>query len=84
MIIKLKDLLFESAAGEEAKKLGLVHKGYGNYADSSGTVTHRSEKGQLVPVGSKEKPAEKSGLGGPSGIDRHTLPKPSNSLVELP
>ncbi len=60
MMIKLKDLLFESAAGEEAKKLGLVHKGYGNYADpSTDKVTHRSDKGQLVPVAGKEKPAEK-------------------------
>ena len=58
-MIKLKDLLLESTAGEEAKKLGLTHKGYGNYADSSGKVTHRSKEGKLVPVGSKDEPAEK-------------------------
>ncbi len=48
------------SAGEEAKKLGLVHTGYGNYAPSAGEkATHRSDKGQLVPVAGKEKPTEK-------------------------
>ena len=56
-MIKLKDLLFESTAGEEAKQLGLVHKGYGNYAPSpDADVTHRSKEGRLVPVGSEDQP----------------------------
>ena len=32
----------------------------------------------------QEKPAGRSDVIGISGIDRHTLPKPSNRLVELP
>lgn len=45
----------DTEAGEEAKKLGLIHKGWGRYADKSGTVTHTSVNGKLVPVQSPEK-----------------------------
>lgn len=49
----------ESDAAKKAKSLGLVHKGFGNYADpSTGKVTHRSRGGKLEPV---------KGAGTPSG-----------------
>jgi len=41
----------DSAAAQQAKQMGLVSKGWGRWADpSSGQVTHKTEKGQLVPV----------------------------------
>jgi hypothetical protein len=41
-----------SEAGEEAKRLGLIAKPYGNYADPrTGQVTHKSVNGKLTAVG---------------------------------
>jgi hypothetical protein len=40
----------EGDAGEQAKKLGLTHAGWGNYKDSSGKVVARSIDGQLVKI----------------------------------
>jgi hypothetical protein len=41
----------ESSAGEEAKRKGLVSKGWGRYADPrTGQITHQSKDGKLVPV----------------------------------
>ncbi len=46
----------DSDAGEEAKRLGLVHKGWGKYADKNGIVTHTSVNGKLVPVKAVQEP----------------------------
>ena len=41
----------ESLAAQQAKQLGLVSAGYGNWRDPrTGQVTHRTVKGQLQPV----------------------------------
>jgi len=57
---ELKDDVAEAStpAGQEAAKMGLVHKGYGNYGPEGGDTTHRSKEGRLVPVG-QEKPSGK-------------------------
>lgn len=53
-----------SAAGEEAKKQGLKHIGFGRYADSSGKVVAKSSGGKLVPTS--------GGAGAPAGGDEKT------------
>lgn len=55
-------------AASDAKQQGLTHKGFGNYADSSGKVVAKSQGGKLVPVGDgggsggggEDKPNEKA------------------------
>jgi len=45
----------ESDASEEAKKLNLVHLGFGNYAQKiGGAITHKTIDGRLVYVGARE------------------------------
>lgn len=45
----------ESQAAQQAKKMGLVSKGFGNWADpNTGQTTHRTVDGKLVPVGQEE------------------------------
>lgn len=45
----------ESQAAQQAKEMGLQSTGYGNWADPrTGQVTHRTVKGQLVPVAAKD------------------------------
>jgi hypothetical protein len=48
-MIKLTELLDESDASEEAKRLGLDHMSFGRYG-KDGKVTHTSQNGKLVPV----------------------------------
>ena len=48
-----KQIISESDASEEAKKQGLVHKGWGKYADKSGKIVAKSEDGKLVKIKSK-------------------------------
>ena len=53
---KIIDLLNESIASEKAKRLGLVHLGFGNYGPKKGgSATMKSSKGKLVKVGKKTK-----------------------------
>lgn len=40
----------DSSAGEEAKRRGLTHVGWGRYADKQGKVTHKAQNGKLIPV----------------------------------
>ena len=50
---KFSDFLTEAAkssAGDEAKKRGLSHVGYGYYGKPDGTITHRSVNGKLVEL----------------------------------
>jgi len=62
----------ESKASEEAKRRGLKHKGFGRYADKSGTIVAKSEKGRLVPVKKKVKPKKKKAakIKHPSGLKK--------------
>ena len=39
---------------EKAKKMGLVHLGYGNYGKEGGDATHKSDKGKLKKIGDEE------------------------------
>lgn len=48
-MIKLSELLDESDAAEEAKKLGLDFMSFGRYG-KNGKVTHKSVDGKLVPI----------------------------------
>jgi len=49
--MKLIDIILESEAAEEAKRLGLVKKpGFGLYGPTDGPATHRSRGGKLVPT----------------------------------
>ena len=48
--VELIHNLTESEAGDQAKKLGLTHMGFGNYGKGD-KVTHTSKDGELVPVG---------------------------------
>lgn len=51
--------LFESDASEEAKRKGLTHVSFGNYADKTGKVVARSKDGKLVPVNKQAPPSTK-------------------------
>ena len=57
----------KSFASKDAEKLGLKHVGYGNYADPSGNVTHRSVQGKLVKLSSAEQQAKSNGSGEDTG-----------------
>ena len=59
--LKLKDLLTEkpSGAAQQAKAMGLKSKGFGNWADSSGKVTHQTKKGKLVKTKEPKNPKKK-------------------------
>ena len=39
-----------SAASEKAKKMGLIHRGYGRYMDKRGMITHVTKEGKLVKL----------------------------------
>ena len=54
---KLLDLFIEDA-GEEAKKRGLHHIGWGRYADKSGNLVAKSVDGKLVDVPKGERDPE--------------------------
>lgn len=50
-MIKLKNIILELSAGDEAKKRGLKSIGFGRYVDpSTGKVVAKSENGRLVSV----------------------------------
>jgi len=67
---EIRKKLTEASPGEEAKKRGLKHIGFGRYVDPSepSKVVAKSEKGKLVAVGGKgtEAPAGKK----PSAAER--------------
>ena len=48
----------KSFAAKDAEKLGLKHVGYGNYADPSGNVTHKSVQGKLVKLSPAEQQSQ--------------------------
>lgn len=48
--------LEDTSAGEEAKRKGLTHVGWGRYADNQGNVVAKSEDGKLVYI-DKNKPS---------------------------
>lgn len=59
-IVPLKSIVEDVTgnAGEEAKRLGLKHLGWGRYADPhTGTVTHVSNNGKLVPIERADAPS---------------------------
>ena len=58
---EIAHVVAETAAGEEAKKLGLKHMGWGKYADKSGKITHISKGDKLTPV-----KAQPQGAGAPT------------------
>lgn len=67
--MRLRSLLLESEAAEQAKQLGLERKpGFGNYGPKGqDVITHQSRDGKLVAVQAqqvKEKPAKKTSSGG--------------------
>jgi hypothetical protein len=54
-MILLSELYEEdSPAAQHAKQMGLISKGWGRWADSTGKVTHYTKDGQLRKVGSGE------------------------------
>ena len=60
----VKTLLGEAPSdprvSKQAKKLGLVSKGYGNWGkDKDGPTTHTNVDGKLVPVGGEEEKDDK-------------------------
>jgi len=52
--MKLTEILEESEASEEAKKNGLVSKGWGRWADKEGNVVAQTDKGKLKWIYAKE------------------------------
>lgn len=48
-MIKLRDILTEDSAREDAKRQGLDYLGFGRYG-KNGKVTHKSSNGKLAPV----------------------------------
>ena len=50
------EIIEESNASDEAKKRGLTHKGFGNYADESGTIVAQSRDGELHDINKKKSP----------------------------
>ena len=72
--VELIQNLTESEAGDQAKKLGLTHMGFGNYGKDD-KVTHTSKDGELVPVGGSggddsEDSSEESQVSMSNTIDR--------------
>jgi len=67
--------LIELTPAEQAKKLGLKHKGWGRYADKSGKVVAKSEKGKLVKLKDKEKltAPDKTPKTKPKEVDAQTI-----------
>ena len=62
MIIYLSELVEDdSPAALQAKQMGLTSKGFGRWADQSGTVTHSTKNGQLVPVQTTQGPTAGGG-----------------------
>ena len=57
----------KSFASKDAEKLGLKHVGYGNYANPSGNVTHKSVQGRLVKLSADEQQAKSNGAGEDTG-----------------
>jgi hypothetical protein len=57
----------KSFASKDAEKLGLKHVGYGNYADPSGNVTHKSVQGRLVKLSAAEQQVKSNGSGEDTG-----------------
>lgn len=51
-MIRLSEMIDESDASEEAKRLGLTHMGWGRYGKDR-KVTHISKNGKLVPADQK-------------------------------
>jgi hypothetical protein len=66
-MIKLTDLILEATAGDDAKRRGLRHIGWGQYADKSGKVVAKSVDGKLVDVPKGTKPNAGKGLYGKLG-----------------
>ncbi len=52
--MKLTEILEESEASEEAKKRGLVGKGWGRWYDKEGNLVAKTEKGKLKFIVNKE------------------------------
>lgn len=52
--MKLTEILEESEASEEAKKNGLVSKGWGRWADKDGNIVAQTDKGKLKWIYAKE------------------------------
>src|ERR1035441_2757716 len=52
--MKLTEILEESEASEEAKKRGLVSKGWGRWYDKEGNLVARTDKGKLKWIYAKE------------------------------
>ena len=63
----LSEAAKKSFASQDAEKLGLKHVGYGNYADPSGRVTHRSVDGRLVKMSPEEIKQQQNGSGEDTG-----------------
>ncbi|MEL0164721.1 MAG: hypothetical protein VW886_07105 [Candidatus Heimdallarchaeota archaeon] len=86
--VELIHNLTESEAGDQAKKLGLTHMGFGNYGKDD-KVTHTSKDGELVPVGGsggddsekeeKEAPKEVKKIfdGSQNSVREYPSPSPS-------
>lgn len=61
---KFRTIPEESQASQRAKQMGLVYKGFGRWADpQTGKVTHKTEDGQLVPVGQEPDPTSQKAQG---------------------
>jgi hypothetical protein len=48
-MIRLTDIIIESEASKEAKRLGLTYMYFGRWG-KDGVVTHDTQKGKLVPI----------------------------------
>lgn len=54
-MVRMTDLIFElideeSDAAKNAKRMGLVSKGFGRWADRSGQITHKTQNGKIIPI----------------------------------
>jgi len=65
-----EEIINELSAGEEAKKRGLVHKGWGRYADKSGKIVAKSQDGKLVALKQPEEPTKKKSKEKPAGGEK--------------
>ena len=79
-MIRLKDLLVEASAGEEAKRRGLKSIGFGRYADPADptTMVAKSVNGKLMVVKPQEQPQGK-----PQGNKTTTQPN-AEPTTQLP
>lgn len=81
----LRNVLKEEGAGEEAKKKGLIHLGFGYYGKKKGEAEFKSDGDKLVALSpeEKQKSKEKTGEEKPVGGEKKPITKKEPRKVKV-